>query len=183
MINEPIEAASFRYSSSIIPSPYLRRLGFLPTDTGRFPFVGQKGYSLHDSFTIKNRHIDPEWATIVGVFAPEQAVYAYGSSAYPHLPVTIASLDDVNLYGLSLKFSRRPGIRTLRELESSVNKEGLLGEVVVAHTQDDEVAFVSPDLLDNLYGSDFPSFSRREILTSYGLRNNGIKVLSMSYKT
>jgi len=175
---EKIESATFRYSSKVVPVAYLRQLGFSPVDEGRFPYP-VRFYSLHDGFTARNP-VDLEWVATVGVFAPEQADDAYGPKRQLHMP--LVTLGDANLYGLSLRFDNRPGIRTLRELEAAANSDGLLGEVFVMPIGNNEVAFASTELIDQLDASDFPESARREILVAYGLRDNNIKVLNMPYR-
>ena len=177
---EQIDGAYFIYSAQIIPITYLKSQGFLKSDKGRFVYQGLY-YSLHRTLGIERHNINPEWAAMVAVFAPEQAVHSYGPGRCLHLPAI--PLADTDLYGFSLRFSSRPGIRTLREIESAVNREGLLGEVVVTPTNDTLVAFTSPQLLDALDNTDFPLPARGEVLANYGLRANNINVLSMPYKT
>ncbi|KKR78765.1 MAG: hypothetical protein UU24_C0026G0006, partial [Candidatus Nomurabacteria bacterium GW2011_GWA2_40_9] len=107
-----IESASFRYSSAIMPSPYLSRLGWTSNDAGINPFansgIPHSRYSLHDNFTIGKGKFDASWAAVVAVFAPEQAVSKYGSMRYLHLPLKDIQRD-TKLQGFSLEFEQMPG--------------------------------------------------------------------------
>src|SRR3989344_79212 len=127
-----IKSVDFKYSSAIIPSPYLRRLGFSASDNGRFPF-GNVGYSLHQEFAVTRRELDILNAIAIGVFAPEQAIFVYGPDAYSDRTAKV-TLKPANLHGFSFKLDKAPGIRTLRELEAIANGDGLLGEVVAIPT-------------------------------------------------
>ena len=175
-----IESASFRYSSKIMPSPYLSRLGFIPNGVGVNPFADSgilpSQYSLHDSFTIKNKDLSALWAAALAVLAPEQGIFKYGPREYLHLPLKDVSRD-ATLQSFSLQFEQMPGVLALRELETALNKDGLLGKVVAVHTGDDSVAIVSPSLIDMIDQSDFPPEARRQVLEGYGLKMNHIEVL------
>ena len=175
-----IESASFRYSSKIMPSPYLGRLGFIANDAGVNPFaesgVLPSQYSLHDSFTIKNKDLSALWAAALAVSAPEQGIFKYGPREYLHLPLKDVPRD-ATLQSFSLQFEQMPEILALRGLEASLNEDGLLGKVVAVRTGDDSVAIVSPSLIDTLDRTDFPADARKQVLEAYGLRMNNIRVL------
>jgi len=170
-----IVSASFRYSTDIVPGPYLRLLGFSPSDGGRRPFEWSD-YSLHKGFTVNQRDFMVDsfvtWAAMVAVCAPEQGFLKY--DPYKELG------SDANLHGFSLQFEQMPGVLTLRELENTLNADGLLGKVVAVRTGDKRVAIVSPSLIDMLNQTDFPLDAGNQVLESYGLRTNDIPVLKKS---